>query len=670
MSRTVLLLLPLLALPAAAQTSAALLPLPQQVRWEAGGLPLDSTLSARLVADPDPRLQRALARALDRLGRRIGQRVATDANNDPAARLVITVAGPGQAVQTPEEDESYTLRVSPEQVELTAPTTVGAIRGLETLLQLVTAGPGGFQLPAVSISDRPRFPWRGLQLDASRHFMPPAVVKRTLDGMSVVKLNVLHWHLSDDQGFRVESLRHPRLHEAGSDGRYYTQQEIREVVDYARDRGIRVVPEFDLPGHSTSWFVGYPQFASAPGPYAIERRFGVFEPTFDPTREETYTFLDSFVGEISALFPDPYWHIGGDEVDPKQWNQNPRIQRFKRTRNLRDNEALQAYFNERLGQILTRYRRRMVGWDEILHSTLPPGTVIQSWRGTEYLGQAARQGLRGILSAPYYLDHMRTAAEYYVVDPLPPGHGLTPAQAANILGAEACMWAEHVDQGTVDSRVWPRMAALAERFWSPASVRDVDDMYRRLSLVSLELERVGIPLEGHTARMLRQLTGRRENPVLEALLAVTMPPTFGQRAQRQRPIQLTPLTRLVDAARPDPWLRSSLEQQARELVADAAGAPAARAGLLAAFAGWQPLAAAVRALADTVPLAADGIPAATALGELGRLGQEAIERRDRGTRDSAWTAATLARLDSLTEPQGLLRLAGVDAVRTLVRAAP
>ncbi len=668
MPRAALLLLSLATLPAAAQTGAALMPLPQQLHWDAGSLTLDSTFRARLVAGPDARLERGVARALERLGRQIGQRVAADPG--AVARLVVTVAGPGQAVQTPEEDESYALRVTPERVELTAPTTVGALRGLETLLQLVSAGPGGFRLPAVTISDRPRFPWRGLQLDASRHFMPPAVVRRTLDGMALVKLNVLHWHLSDDQGFRVESLRHPLLHQAGSDGLYYTQQEIRDLVAYARDRGIRVVPEFDIPGHATSWFVGYPEFASAPGPYTIERRFGVFEPTFDPTRDETYAFIDSFIGEMTALFPDPYWHIGGDEVDPKQWNQNPRIQRFKRTRNLRDNDALQAHFNERLGRILTRYQRHMVGWDEILHSTLAPGTVIQSWRGTEYLGQAARQGLRGILSAPYYLDHIRTAAELYAVDPLPPGHGLSPEQEARILGAEACMWAEHVDPGTVDSRIWPRMATLAERFWSAASVRDVDDMYRRLAVVSLGLERVGLTVDGHTTRLLRQLTGRRENPELEALLAVTMPPSFGQRAQLQRPIQLTPLTRLVDAARPDPWLRSRLEQLARQVVTDGTAAPAARAELLAAFAGWQPLAAAVGALADTVPLAADGIPAARALGTLGQLGQVAIERRAWAGGQDPWQAAALTRLDSLALPQGLLRLAGVDAVRILLRGTP
>ena len=173
------------------------------------------------------------------------------------------------------------------------------------------------------IEDRPRFPWRGLMLDVSRHWMPVEVVERNLDAMAAVKLNVFHWHLSDDQGFRVESRRYPRLQQLGSDGHYYTQDEIRRVVAYALDRGIRVVPEFDIPGHTTSWFPGYPELAGAPGPYAIGRHFGVFDPVMDPSREETYAFLDGFLGEMAALFPDPYFHIGGDEVNGKQWSQSP-----------------------------------------------------------------------------------------------------------------------------------------------------------------------------------------------------------------------------------------------------------------------------------------------------------------------------------------------------------
>lgn len=655
-----------LPLPLAAQDGPALLPLPAALEWRAGGLPLDSTFTVAISGVHDPRLERGVDRAIARLEHRAGRALPRRGTDPAAARLVIEVAAAGEPVQTPREDESYTLTIGAGSARLRAATTVGALRGLETLQQLVAGRADGFVLAGVMIEDRPRFPWRGLNMDTGRHFMPPAVVKRTLDGMAAVKLNVLHWHLSEDQGFRVESRRFPRLHQLGSDGLYYTQEEIREIVAYAYDRGIRVMPEFDMPGHSTSWFVGYPEYASAPGPYQIERRFGVFEPAFDPTRDATYQFLDDFIGEMTQLFPDPYWHIGGDEVVGKHWDQNPRILRYKRTHGLRDNEALQAHFNDRLSKILARHHRILVGWDEILHPGLPAGSVVQSWRGTEYLGRAARQGMGAILSAPYYLDHMKTAEEHYLADPLPAGHGLSPEEEARVLGAEACMWAEHVNQETVDSRIWPRMAALAERFWSPASVRDVDDMYRRLSLASIGLERVGLTHEAHTYRMLRLLAGRRGVQPLHDLLYATMPVSFGERGRLQGTTQLTPFSRLVDAARPDPWLRSRLNQLARTVTTDPGRAPAARAELQRTFDGWQPLAGLVGALADTLPLAADGIPAARALGELGRLGREALDRLERGGGDDGWRAATRARLDTLAAPQGLLRLAGVQAVRILV----
>jgi hexosaminidase len=507
-------------------------------------------------------------------------------------------------------------------------------------------------------------------VDVGRHFMPPEVIRRTLDGMALVKLNVLHWHLSDDQGFRVESRRYPRLQQLASDGNYYTREEVRDLVAYARDRGIRIVPEFDMPGHATSWFVGYPEYASAPGPYQLERKFGVFDAAFDPTREETYRFIEGFIAEMAQLFPDPYWHIGGDEVSPNHWNHNPRILRFKREHGFKDNQALQAYFNQRISRILTRYGKRMVGWDEVLHDALPPTTVVQSWRGTEYLGQAVTRGLSGILSAPYYLDHMEPADKLYLADPLPPESGLTTAQAASVLGGEATMWAEQINADIIDSRIWPRLAAIAERFWSPASVRDVDDMYRRLSLVSIQLERVGLGHEAHTFRMLRLLAGRRGVQPLHDLLYVTMPVTFGERGRLQQPTQLTPLTRLVDAARPDPWARAQLNRLAREVARDPKGATAARDQLRRMFSAWQPLAATVAALGDSLPLARDGLPAARALGQLAGLGLTSLDHLSNGGAPSGWKDSTRGLLDDLAKPQGLLRLAGVEAVRTLLEAVP
>ncbi len=480
----------LLAAPLAAQAPApALMPMPSSVTWSGSRLAIDTTFSVAIVDHRDGRLERAVGRALRRLEGRVGLALPREFGREPNATLVVDVKARGFAVPDLDEDESYRLDVGARQAVLHANTVVGAIRGLETLLQLQSADANGFFLAGAEINDVPRFRWRGLLVDVSRHWEPPEVIKRNLDGMAAVKLNVLHWHLSDDQGFRVESKRHPELQRQGSDGLYYSQDEIREIVAYAADRGIRVVPEFDMPGHSAAWFVGYPELASNPGPYQILRRWGVIQSAMDPTRDEVFAFLGDFVAEMSGLFPDRYWHVGGDEVDPRGWNRSAPIQAWMKAHDIADAHALQTYFNGKLFDILTRYHRQPVGWDEILQPGLPQTAVIQSWRGMEGLTQATAQGRAAILSAPYYLDHIKTAAEMYLTDPLP--DGLTAAQQALVLGGEACMWAEYITSETIDSRIWPRMAAVAERFWSPARVRDVPDLYRRLEADLAATRRAG-----------------------------------------------------------------------------------------------------------------------------------------------------------------------------------
>jgi hexosaminidase len=655
----------LIASPLAAQ-QPTVMPWPAQLQLGTGRLRIDSSFAVA-VGTADARMHRGVDRMRQRMELIVGGQLVTMADVDRGATLTLAIAGPGEAIQTPAEDESYALEVTSAGATLTANTTVGGLRGLETLLQLVARDSLGTYIPAVSIRDTPRFRWRGILIDVARHWIPPDVVKRTLDGMSAVKLNVLHWHLSEDQGFRVESLKFPKLHQLGSDGRYYTQQQIRDIVEYARDRGIRVVPEFDMPGHTTSWFVGYPEFASEPGPYQIERRFGVFDPSFDPSREEVYQFLDAFIGEMTTLFPDPYFHIGGDEVTGKPWDRNPAIVAFKKDKGFTDNHALQLYFNQRLMPILANHDRRMVGWDEILQPGLPSNAIIQSWRGTEYMIRAARQGNASILSAPYYFDHIKTSEEMYLVDPLPPGHGLTPEQEALVLGGEACMWAEHVSPQVLDARLWPRLGAFAERFWSPQSVRNVDDMYRRLAATTVQLEITGLGHANHTATTLRRLTGRPSNPVLERLLAITQPTSFGQRSGLQRPIQFTPHTRLVDAAIPDPLDRSRLARLAREVAAAPKASRSARVQLEKEFQEWRALDRQVTALSDTVLIAKDGIPAARGLRRLGDIGLHALNLLQSGAPATDWKDQAAKVVDSLAQPQGLLRIAGVDAVRELLK---
>ncbi len=533
-----------------------LIPVPSEVKFSDGKYRLESTFRVAITGSPDERIYGYATRVLRRLDGRTGLFFAQDflsaKDNDPQASLLIQVGRPGKVVLG--EDESYHLSVAGNQVKLTAPTDIGAMRGLETFLQLLNADEQGYYLPFVEINDTPRFPWRGLMIDVCRHWLPLDVILRNIDGMAAVKLNVLHLHLTEDQGFRVESKTFPELTRMGSDGNYFTQEQIREIIRYAADRGIRVMPEFDVPGHATSWCVSHPELASAPGPYTIERHFGVFNPTLDPTKDATYQFLDAFLKEMAGLFTDEYMHIGGDENNGKQWNANPDIQAFMKANNIASNHDLQAYFNRHILDILTKYGKKMIGWDEILQTTLPKNIVIQSWRGRDGMMNAAKNGYQSILSNGYYIDLIQSTDFHYLNDPMPENIDLTPEQKKLILGGEATMWSEMVTWETVDSRIWPRTAAIAERLWSPSSVKDVEDMYRRLDEVSLRLEELGLTHEKNVNMMLRRMTGSYDIQPLRNFVDLCEPVKIYRRSST-REVSYTsysPFTRFVDATRPDP----------------------------------------------------------------------------------------------------------------------
>ena len=517
------------------------MPWPSSISFQPGGVEINSKFSIAVggAGGTDPRVQYEVNRMFERLTRQTGIPLLPHVQRDSSeATLAIVVEGRDhKAPQRLGDDERYSLTVAGGQATLSANEPLGALRGIETFLQLVqqiidngSPATPGFSVPAVTIRDEPRFPWRGLSLDVSRHFIPVENVKRTLDGMAAVKLNVLHWHLSDDQGFRVESKKEPRLQQLGSDGMYYTQADVRDVLAYARNRGIRIVPEFDMPGHVTSWLAAYPKLGAGNGHYKITRGNGILADLMDPTQESTYKFLDAFVGEMTRLFPDEYFHIGGDEVDPKQWNSNPRIQAFMHTHGIADDKALQTYFNQRLLKIVTKHGKHMEGWDEILQPSLPKSIVIQSWRGQESLWQAAREGYQGILSAGYYLDLVYPAGYHYLIDPMKipeaaPGRGdegeqeakkgpapgtpadLTPEQKKLVLGGEAAMWEEMTTPENVDAKLWPRLAAIAERLWSPESVTDTASMYARLRLVNHWLEWLGLRQQSNLELMRMRLAG-------------------------------------------------------------------------------------------------------------------------------------------------------------------
>jgi len=619
---------------------------------------------------------RRLERGVGRMLRRLSDRTALFFANETFLDLrsqegpTLTVRAERMGAVTLGEDESYRLEITGDGARITAETDLGALHGLETLLQLVEIDADGVSLPAVVVDDAPRFPWRGLMIDSSRHFMPMEVVKRNLDGMAAVKLNVLHWHLVDDQGFRVESKVAPRLHELGSDGLFYTQTQIREIIDYAADRGIRVVPEFDLPGHGSAWLTAYPELASAPGPNEIERSWGIFDPTVNPTIEETYVLLGALFSEMAALFDDEFIHIGGDENNGKHWLANPEIVAFMEANGFAEPLELQRYFNERVLTVLTANGKRMIGWDEIFTDGLPNDIVIHSWRGRESLYESARLGYSGILSNGYYIDLIHPTDEHYLNDPLPADAPVTADEAARILGGEATMWAEFVSPETVDSRIWPRTAAIAERLWSPGSVTDLADMYRRLDRISLMLEEVGLQHERNRGTMLRRLCQCRDTAALEVLLGAIEPVKVYNRGRLKKHTQFSPLTRMVDVAWPDAgpgrefrWVVDRLANNGFEDSDDLE-----TAGQM--LKTWRDNHAAAKEILAGSPGLAEMMPMSAALAEVSSVGLDALGviETKKMVIDS-WVDDRLERLDALRKSQGQTELVVVDPVIRLVCSA-
>jgi hexosaminidase len=653
-----------------AQSNAPLplMPLPAAIELREGRFMIGPSFSIEVRAQGDARVQHAVERfrqAIARRGHEMGDTQAGKAN------FIITCASEGENIQKLGEDESYRLEITPAEVHLDAPNPLGVIHGLQTFLQLATSGPDGLSTPVAVIEDRPRFPWRGLLIDVSRHFIPADAIKRNLDGMEAMKLNVLHWHLSDDQGFRVESKRFPKLQQMSSDGQYYTQDQIKDVIVYARDRGIRVVPEFDVPGHTTSWFAAYPELAGAPGPYEIWRRFGVNDAAMDPSRDHTYHFLDDFIGEISRLFPDEYFHIGGDEVNGKQWEASPQIRKFKRRHHLANHHDLQAYFNQRLQAIVKSHKKIMVGWDEILHAALSKDVVVQSWRGQRSLAEAARQGYRGLLAYGYYLDLMQPAAQHYSIDPLGNSAAdLTPEEKARVLGGEACMWAEFVTPDNIDERIWPRTAAIAERLWSPQEVRDVDDMYRRLLAAGTYLASSGV-LHGEQYRVMLERLAGSSNKDVEPLrvLADVLEPVKGYARPHTRQYETTtPLNRLVDAVRPESDAGRSFAGETQRFL-NAPDSFLETYVMVTQLNSWQDNHQRLQPLLQNSPLLQEVEPVSQSLSAVAATGLQALRYLGAGGRaPAAWREQQLAFLKEAQKPQAEMLNTIAPSVQKLVEA--
>jgi hexosaminidase len=657
--------------PALAATTGlpALMPLPSSAATGTGDFPLTASFTLTYATPPDQRLTDAVTRALARLQFASGVPLAHAAVAPSSGALTITV-GSDPAVQSVNEDESYHLAVYPQGIQLKSATVVGAIHALETLLQLTTFRDGQPVIAGATIDDQPRFRWRGLMIDVSRHFEPVEVIKRNLDGMALVKLNVFHWHLSDDQGFRAESKRFPKLTELATDGEFYTQDEMRDVVAYARARGIRVVPEFDMPGHTLSWQVAYPDLASSPGPFALPQTFNIHDEALDPTRESTFKFLDGLVGEMAAIFPDAYFHIGGDESNGNAWRGNPKIVAFMKSHNIANTDALQVYFNAQLLKIVARHGKTMIGWDEVFTPGLPKDIVIESWRGEESLAAAATQGYQGILAAPYYLDGQATAEKHFLADPIPAETTLTPDQQKLILGGEIAMWAEQINALTIDSRIWPRAAAIAERFWSPQSDRDVVGMYTRLWPVSLQLETAGLTHISGPQKMLRNLAQSQQPAELATLASVLEPVSFSDRYDLQKTDRTTPLDRLVDAVVADPPSRFEFRQLVEAATSSAGDAAAPRQILRERFQSWVDAGPALSRLVAVSPRLSDAGLRVEQLVQLGQAGLQALDALDgKAAPATGWKAQQTARIAAAAEPVAITHFTFLPSLQKLIDAA-
>jgi len=555
-----------------------IMPWPQNITLTEGSFLLTKNFKVNITGAPNERIFMGATNFLRRLDGRTGQffqqGFVTGLNEVPDAQLQINCVRAAKIDLY--EDESYLLEVTTNKITINATTDVGALHALETLLQLLQNNSNSFYFPTSKISDFPRFTWRGLMIDGARHFMPIDVIKRNLDGMAAVKMNVFHWHLVDDQGWRIEMKKHPKLIQMASDGDYYTQEEIKDVVKYASDRGILVVPELDVPGHASAILTAYPEIGSKVvklnvnngekgqqftqvQSYSVERNAGVFAPTLDPSNPKTYQLLSEFFDEICPLFPGKYFHIGGDENEGKDWDSNPKIQEFKKKNKLATNHELQTYFTMQLIPMLKKQNKVLMGWEEIMTKNMSKDAIIHSWKGSnegmpagKSLIDAAKGGYKTVLSNGYYIDLMLGVAEHYLVDPMPKNNTLTDEEKARILGGEATMWSELVSPATIDSRIWPRTAAIAERLWSNENVTDISNMRKRLNVISFRLEELGLTHLKSKEGLLRNISNNQKSEALLDLSNVCEPLKLYSRNKGGTEYQMySPLTLFADACTSD-----------------------------------------------------------------------------------------------------------------------
>jgi hexosaminidase len=473
--------------------SAALIPFPAKPTLRSGSFALDPATS--VVVSDDLRVQAELLRDQIRPAIGFGLPIRSSSTGSRIAlALDPSLASLGA--------EGYRLTVDTEEVAIRAPKAAGILHGSQTLRQLLppeifrrapVVG-ASWTIPAVEIEDRPRFGWRGSHLDVARHFMPKEFVLKHIDLLALHKFNVFHWHLTDDQGWRIDIQKYPKLTAVGAHAGFYAQDDVREVVRYAADRGITVLPEIEMPGHATAAIAAYPELGNTGKPIEVRTKWGISEHVLGVT-DNVLRFFENVLEEVLDLFPSEFIHVGGDECPRTEWRQTPAAQERMKKEGLKNEDELQSWFIRHFDSWLAKRGRRLVGWDEILEGGLAPGATVMSWRG-EHGGIVAAKAGHDVVMAPEkptYLDHLQSELptepaghgghnsleHVYAYEPVPKEFSVE--EAKHVLGAQGQLWTEYMpDPKHVEYMAWPRLAALAEVLWSPPETRDLASFRSRL----------------------------------------------------------------------------------------------------------------------------------------------------------------------------------------------
>lgn len=493
-----MILIPLLVIKG--EENIHLIPLPQKIERLNGEFLLSPRTS--VISTPDKLTDYFLSRIFELTGITIHQASGVDSESQIIFKI-------DSRLDTA-NNEAYILNISEKQVEIIGSSDEGLFRGMQTFFQLIPPSAKAHKkneqvkVPCFMISDSPAFTWRGLNLDCSRHFMTKDFIKRYIDILAYYKFNTFHWHLTEDQGWRIEIKKYPKLTKVGAwrkegdgsiYGGYYTQEDIREIVAYAESRYINIVPEIEMPGHSLASLASYPENSCIGGPFEVTNVWGVHKDIYCAGRDSTFYFLQDILDEVTQLFPGKYIHIGGDEAPKDRWKECTKCQARIKDEGLKDEHELQSYFIKRISAYLNPKGKEVIGWDEILEGGLAPGAIVQSWQSFQGAVKAAQTGHYTICSpaSHTYLNHdpedldLRIA---YSFKPVP--EELSDEEKKYVLGGEANLWSEQAPQETVDSKLFPRILALAEVFWNNPQNKNYDEFYSRVQNTYADLSALGI----------------------------------------------------------------------------------------------------------------------------------------------------------------------------------